>query len=69
MEESFAAWTELVASIAIGDWWLPMGPAAGAYASWDRVEFVAHIMDELIHHGAEIAMLRDLYRVRAISGR
>ena len=30
----------------------------------DRVAFVIHIMDELIHHGAEVALLRDLYRVR-----
>jgi hypothetical protein len=65
VEEAFAVWTQLVASIAADDWWLPLGPAAGAYASTDRVALVVHIMDELIHHAAEVALLRDLYRVRA----
>ena len=41
-----------------------MGPIAGPFATSDRVAFVIHIMDELIHHGAEVALLRDLYRVR-----
>ena len=62
VEEAFAAWSALVASIDAGDWWLPMGPVAGPYASSDRVAFVIHIMDELIHHAAEVALLRDLYR-------
>ena len=64
VEESFAAWRTLVASIPADDWWSPMGPAAGPFATSDRVAFVVHIMDELIHHGAEVALLRDLYRVR-----
>jgi len=62
VEEAFAAWSALVASIAVSEWWLPMGPVAGPYATLDRVAFVVHIMDELIHHGAEVALLRDLYR-------
>ena len=64
VEEAFAAWSALVASVSTDDWWLPMGPVAGPFATSDRVAFVIHIMDELIHHGAEVALLRDLYRVR-----
>jgi hypothetical protein len=30
---------------------------------------VLHIHREVIHHGAEIALLRDLYRARGIAGR
>jgi hypothetical protein len=26
------------------------------------VSWVLHVLDEVIHHGAEIALLRDLYR-------
>jgi hypothetical protein len=40
----------------------PMGPIAGPYAKDTRNAFVLHVLDELIHHGAEIAALRDLYR-------
>lgn len=39
-----------------------MGPIAGPYAARTRAAFVLHELDELIHHGAEIATLRDLYR-------
>jgi hypothetical protein len=62
LEEAYAAWTSLVGSVRSDDWWQLMGAVAGPYASADRVAFVVHIMDELIHHGAEVALLRDLYR-------
>jgi hypothetical protein len=39
-----------------------MGPIAGPYADATRFGFVLHQLDELIHHGAEVALLRDLYR-------
>lgn len=39
-----------------------LGPVAGPWADYDRGGFVLHMLDELIHHGAEIALLRDLYR-------
>ncbi|HEX3678910.1 MAG TPA: DinB family protein [Galbitalea sp.] len=38
-----------------------IGPAAGTYAEATRRSFVLHIADELIHHAAEAALLRDLY--------
>lgn len=34
----------------------------GPWADSDRGAFVLHMIDELIHHAAEIALLRDLYR-------
>ena len=40
----------------------PLGPVAGPWADDDRASFVLHILDELTHHGAEVAVLRDLYR-------
>jgi hypothetical protein len=38
------------------------GPIAGIYANYTRRSFVLHILDELIHHAAEVALLRDLFR-------
>ena len=64
LEAAYAAWTSLVASVPDDQWWEPMGPVAGPFAKADRVAFVAHIMDELIHHGAEVGLLRDLYGSR-----
>jgi hypothetical protein len=40
-----------------------IGPVAGPqYAERSRAAYVLHMLDEFIHHGAEIALLRDLWR-------
>jgi uncharacterized damage-inducible protein DinB len=39
-----------------------IGPIGGQYAESDRADFVLHMLDEFIHHGAELGVLRDLYR-------
>ncbi|HEX3425473.1 MAG TPA: DinB family protein [Acidimicrobiales bacterium] len=44
------------------DLWEKIGVVGGPYAEGTRVSWVMHVLDELIHHGAEIALLRDLYR-------
>jgi hypothetical protein len=41
-----------------------VGAVGGPYASSTRRAFVLHLVDELIHHGAEAALLRDLYAAR-----
>jgi hypothetical protein len=43
----------------------PMGEIAGPYAEETRAAFVLHELDELIHHGSEIAAMRDVYRAFA----
>lgn len=42
----------------------PCGPAEGPFAEASMAELVVHIHREMIHHGAEIALLRDLYAHR-----
>jgi uncharacterized damage-inducible protein DinB len=39
----------------------PIGPIAAPYGEATRRSFILHIADELIHHTAEAALLRDLY--------
>ena len=43
--------------------WLDVRVAKGdgGYADSDRAGFVFHMLDEFIHHGAEVALLRDLF--------
>lgn len=41
----------------------PLGPKAGPFGDATGLDFVLHQIDEQIHHGAEVALLRDLYRV------
>jgi hypothetical protein len=42
----------------------PCGPAEGPFGEEPMAALVLHINREAIHHGAEIAVLRDLYRWR-----
>lgn len=44
------------------DLWQPIGPIGGPFAESTKVAWVLHILDEVIHHGAEVALMRDLYR-------
>ena len=39
----------------------PLGEMAGYFADATGRSFVLHIADELIHHTAEAALLRDLF--------
>jgi hypothetical protein len=40
----------------------PLGPAWGPFANHSNFDLALHAAREVIHHGAEIALLRDLYR-------
>lgn len=40
----------------------PIGAVGGPYGEASRATWVHHVLDEVIHHGAEVALLRDLYR-------
>ena len=39
----------------------PIGPKEGPWAEYSMAELILHINREVIHHGAEIACIRDLY--------
>ena len=41
-----------------------LGPSYGPYAESTFLGLMLHVIDELVHHGAEVALLRDLYRSR-----
>ena len=46
----------------------PVGAVAGPqYADSTCAAYVLHMLDEFVHHGAEIALLRDLWRWRTIT--
>jgi len=61
-DRAHAFWQELLQEVPAASWWEPLGPVAGPYAEDDRASLVLHQLDEQIHHGAELGVLRDLYR-------
>ena len=62
LDRAIATWKRDLSGITDERLWEPMGPEAGQYADDPVAGFVEHIHDEFIHHSAEIALLRDLYR-------
>ncbi len=62
-----AAWVVFRSGVAAwGDegLWMPLGSAWGPYAEHNNLALAVHAQREVIHHGAEIALLRDLYAFR-----
>src|SRR6266498_3444392 len=64
VEAAYGLWRNQLAAISDESFEEPIGPAAGHYGDATRRSFALHIVDELIHHAAEAALLRDLYAGR-----
>jgi hypothetical protein len=64
LDEVYAAWTAGVRRLGDEGLEQPCGPAEGPFANQPMASLVLHINREMIHHTAEIALLRDLYRHR-----
>jgi hypothetical protein len=65
LDSTYAAWLAGVRGLSEADMAKPVGPAEGPWADSPMADLVLHINREVIHHGAEIALLRDLYRKQA----
>lgn len=64
LDDVYAAWVKGVAGldeIALAG---KIGPSEGPYADHPYAALVLHINREAIHHMAEVALLRDLYRAQ-----
>jgi hypothetical protein len=61
LDAAYEAWSAGVESLGEEGLGRPVGPAEGPWADAPYADLVLHINRELIHHGAEICLLRDLY--------
>jgi hypothetical protein len=61
LDEGHAAWVKGVRSLGADGLARPCGPAEGPFAESSMAALVLHIHREVIHHGAEVSLLRDLY--------
>ena len=63
LDEAQDAWIAGVRGLGARGLARPVGPeeGGGQYADCPMAELVLHIHREVIHHGAEISLLRDLY--------
>jgi hypothetical protein len=61
LDEAYDAWLKGVRGLGAEGLAQPCGPAEGPFAEYSMAALVLHIHREAIHHGAEVALLRDLY--------
>lgn len=65
LDRVYAEWTAAVRTLGVAGMARPLGMTEGAdEAHFPMVDLVLHINREIIHHGAEICLLRDLYQRR-----
>lgn len=55
-------WSSLVEGLSDEHLSQPIGSVAGPYGDGPRAGFIVHLNNEVIHHGAEVGVLRDLWR-------
>ncbi|MEF3120278.1 DinB family protein [Kocuria flava] len=61
LDREYERWLAGVDSLTPADLARPCGPAEGPYAQLPMPALLLHLNRELIHHGAEVALLRDLW--------
>ncbi|WP_182359633.1 DinB family protein [Tomitella gaofuii] len=61
LDAEYAAWLAGVERLGEDGLAAPCGPTEGPWAEYPMSTLVLHIHRELIHHLAEVALLRDLY--------
>jgi hypothetical protein len=62
LDAAYAQWATLLRTITDEQLAEKLGPIGGEYADSTKAGFVLHQIDEVIHHGAEVALMRDLHR-------
>ena len=64
LDDAYAAWTAGVRALGETGLAEPCGPAEGPFADEPMAMLVLHTNRELLHHGAEVALLLDLHAAR-----
>ncbi|MFN2555376.1 MAG: DinB family protein [Nitriliruptorales bacterium] len=64
LDHHYQRWMDAVRALDVQALSRPCGPAEGPFSDYPFAALILHINREAIHHGAEIALLRDLYQAR-----
>jgi hypothetical protein len=59
---AYQTWLTTINSLDEDALYAPLGDKGGPYATDPMIALIIHVTRETIHHGAEICLLRDLYR-------
>jgi hypothetical protein len=61
LAQNYGAWRSGLSAVPADAWDEALGPAWGPYATSTTLDLALHVLDEVVHHGAEVGLLRDLY--------
>jgi hypothetical protein len=61
LAQSYGAWRAGMVALTAEQWDEPLGPGWGPYATSTTFDLGLHVFDEVVHHAAEVGLLRDLY--------
>jgi hypothetical protein len=64
LSEQHQKWRDGILSLDDAGLHKPVGEAEGPWAEHPMATLILHINREVMHHGAEVALLRDLYRAK-----
>ncbi len=62
LDRTYRDWHDAIAALDDAGLRRPLGRAGGRYAREPVTALIVHINREVMHHGGEIGVLRDLYR-------
>jgi hypothetical protein len=65
LDRSYAWWVDGIADLSDEELATPLGPRGGFYSEDPMAALIVHLNRETMHHGAEMCLLRDLYRARS----
>jgi uncharacterized damage-inducible protein DinB len=66
LDRAYESWAAVLDAVPDAALLQRIGAIGGPYGDDSRLSFVLHVLDELVHHAAEVALLRDLYRARTV---
>jgi hypothetical protein len=61
LTDHYRLWMDALLGLPEVAWARPLGPAFGLYAEANTFDLALHVLDELVHHAAEVGVLRDLW--------
>ena len=67
VERNWARWREGMSRLDDARWHAAIGEDFGEHADASTADLVLHVLDELVHHAAEVSLLRDLYAARPLA--
>jgi hypothetical protein len=65
LADNYGRWRSGIAGLTDAEWHGALGASWGPYADATTLDLAFHVLDEVVHHAAEVGVLRDLYPHRS----